>query len=284
MEMRSRKRTLDEISSGSESEEVNVEHFKLIRVEDYLTDKTTSSSNTPFTCSLSPTCHSPQHSPPTFSTAAQLESHHRTHHTHICSHHPTQLVFPDERFLNLHFRECHDPLLQLAREQGKKTFACFEYSCDRLFLTPKSRRLHLIDSHGYPSTFHFSLPNHGLTSLYQRYGPAVSLLRPKWSSSSHPSSPSSPSSILAQHISTYPKDQTQDSTCPMYIEPKNLPEPIPSIKISPSRPEPSPKIIPPEPTSAISLLSGFDRLSLVPRQVRLARVSSQSQSHQPSES
>ncbi|KAI8458073.1 hypothetical protein BY996DRAFT_6411192 [Phakopsora pachyrhizi] len=50
----------------------------------------------------------------------------------------------------------------------------------KFFRSPKSRRLHLIDFHKYPTTFYFSLPNHGLNDLYKKYGSGVSLLRPTW--------------------------------------------------------------------------------------------------------
>lgn len=261
--MSSRKRRLSE-DAWSESEEE--EPTKLIRVQP--TNPSPDNSSVKFSCTLPPTCHQPPNHPHQyFTTAAQLESHHRTHHTHICAHHhQPQLIFPDERFLNLHFRECHDPLLQLAREQGQRTFACFEYSCNRLFHTPKTRRLHLIDAHHYPPTFNFSLPNHGLTSLYHTHGDAVSLLRPEWSPQSE---------LLPNFSSTKGPTKSTKSTAkndvptPMVIEPPVAPNPTPiSAHSGPTSPR--------EPTSAISLISGFDRLSLVPRQVQLARIASQS--------
>lgn len=79
-----------------------------------------------------------------------------------------------------------------------------------MFANPKLRRLHLvrvplhihlslippfpsspdsqrfprfrtqIDAHHYPRTYFFSLPNHGIGQLVERYGPGASLVRPSW--------------------------------------------------------------------------------------------------------
>ncbi|KAH9824172.1 hypothetical protein DFH28DRAFT_1117961 [Melampsora americana] len=262
-QINSKKRRLS-VESCSESEEE--EFSKVVRVQ----PNNLSSSADPsvkFSCTLPPTCHQPpKHPHQYFSTSAQLEAHHRTHHTHICAHHEPQLIFPDERFLDLHFRECHDPLLRLAREQGQRTFACFEYSCNRLFHTPRTRRLHLIDTHHYPPTFNFALPNHGLTSLYHTHGDAISLLRPEWSPESKPILSSSSPKRPPNSKSSTPKKEVH---IPMVIERPVVPDPTPL----PVKPRPT---SPPEPTSAISLVSGFDRLSLVPRQVQLARIASKS--------
>ncbi|KIJ65446.1 hypothetical protein HYDPIDRAFT_47154, partial [Hydnomerulius pinastri MD-312] len=62
-------------------------------------------------------------------------------------------VFPDARLLELHQTECHDPLAAVRKERGEKIFACHLVSCPRLFLTPKTRRLHLIQAHSYPKEY-----------------------------------------------------------------------------------------------------------------------------------
>lgn len=59
-------------------------------------------------------------------------------------------------------------------------FGCFERTCDRVFASPKKRRLHLIDAHAYPRTYFFSLPNKGIGDLVKRFGEGVSLVRPAW--------------------------------------------------------------------------------------------------------
>jgi hypothetical protein len=72
---------------------------------------------------------------------------------------------------------------------------CFEATCDRAFIGPKQRRLHLIDAHSYPKEvrrtlevvgsltvgqFYFSLPINGLNRLYEQFGDGVSLVRKEW--------------------------------------------------------------------------------------------------------
>ncbi|CAH7690296.1 expressed protein, partial [Phakopsora pachyrhizi] len=128
-------------------------------------------------CSLPPTC---EDTPVTFSSNSEFESHYRSHHQFVCSGCENQRIFPSQSFLNLHLNECHDPILKLKLQQGQKIFSCFDSNCDKVFRSPKSRRLHLIDFHKYPTTFYFSLPNHGLNDLYKKYGSGVSLLRPTW--------------------------------------------------------------------------------------------------------
>ncbi|EPQ26194.1 uncharacterized protein PFL1_06130 [Pseudozyma flocculosa PF-1] len=91
-------------------------------------------------------------------------------------------VFPSDHFLQLHIEECHSPLARERMARGDKTFGCFlsPDACTRSFATPKERRLHLVDAHGFPSTFFFSLPNHGTGQLEKRYGPGASLVRGAW--------------------------------------------------------------------------------------------------------
>lgn len=42
------------------------------------------------------------------------------------------------------------------------------------------RRLHLIRTHHYPAEFFFSVTNHGIGELRQRYGASASLVRRRW--------------------------------------------------------------------------------------------------------
>lgn len=89
--------------------------------------------------------------------------------------------------------------------RGTKIFRCFEPSCQKLFKTPKNRRLHLIDYHGYPNTFFFSLPNQGLNDLYKRYGSGVSLVRPDWK-------PRPDSSLMIDSVSPNSVDSISSSS------------------------------------------------------------------------
>lgn len=59
-------------------------------------------------------------------------------------------------------------------------FACHLATCPRLFSSPKTRRLHLIDSHAYPKEYFFAVTNKGVGGLLKRWGEGVSLLRGEW--------------------------------------------------------------------------------------------------------
>ncbi|KAA1111456.1 hypothetical protein PGTUg99_000729 [Puccinia graminis f. sp. tritici] len=94
------------------------------------------------------------------------------------------------------------PTVQRENHQTK-IFRCFEKSCEKLFSSPKTRRLHLIDFHRYPRTFFFSLPNQGLNDLYRKFGSGVSLVRPEWKASADPSSTPSKSSGGNSKVNIY---------------------------------------------------------------------------------
>ncbi|KAF8484176.1 hypothetical protein JB92DRAFT_1611825 [Gautieria morchelliformis] len=49
-------------------------------------------------------------------------------------------------------------------------------------MTPKGRRLHLIQSHGYPKQFFFSVTNKGIGGLLHKWGQGASLYRGNWRS------------------------------------------------------------------------------------------------------
>ncbi len=49
-----------------------------------------------------------------------------------------------------------------------------------MFLTPKTRRLHLISVHNYPKEYFFAITNKGIGGLLKRWGPGASLIRGKW--------------------------------------------------------------------------------------------------------
>ena len=59
-------------------------------------------------------------------------------------------------------------------------FACHLASCARTFATPKTRRLHLIQAHGYPKEYFFAVTNKGVGGLLKRWGEGASLVRGQW--------------------------------------------------------------------------------------------------------
>ena len=95
-----------------------------------------------------------------------------------------------------HFTECHDPLAAVKKERGEKIvrcrvvtwflaliqrqFACHQATCDRLFMTPKARRLHLIQAHGYPKEYFFAVTNKGVGGLLRKWGEGASMIRKEW--------------------------------------------------------------------------------------------------------
>jgi hypothetical protein len=59
-------------------------------------------------------------------------------------------------------------------------FGCHIATCSHLFPTPKARRLHLIDAHGYPKEYFFAVTNKGVGGLLKRWGEGASMLRKEW--------------------------------------------------------------------------------------------------------
>ncbi|KAM0746868.1 hypothetical protein T439DRAFT_110845, partial [Meredithblackwellia eburnea MCA 4105] len=152
-----------------------------------------------YKCTLPPTCSS---SKPTYhASLAALEAHNRTYHSFVCRGRPLVLndqdeplevieqgsgtrgdtgsecgrVFPSERLLELHLRECHDPLLRLKRDKGDKIFSCFLEPpiCTATFSNPKARRLHLIDKHQYPPQYFFAVTLWGVGDVLKKGGGMV---------------------------------------------------------------------------------------------------------------
>ncbi|GMK54251.1 hypothetical protein CspeluHIS016_0108370 [Cutaneotrichosporon spelunceum] len=162
-----------------------------------------------YVCTLPPTCSLPDEAQ-RFSSLAEMEAHQERMHRWMCRVPvrdkpgrvgegatvivPEQFmvgrrgqrfrecgrVFPNERLLDLHYTETHDPIAREKLERGEKIFECFLPldQCSKVCLTPKKRRHHLIDKHGYPSTYYFGITCHGLNRITREDGPAASLLRP----------------------------------------------------------------------------------------------------------
>ncbi|KAH8833043.1 hypothetical protein DL96DRAFT_1584430, partial [Flagelloscypha sp. PMI_526] len=68
----------------------------------------------------------------------------------------------------------------MRQERGEKIFRCFDKTCTKLFSSPKKRRLHLIQVHGFPKEYYFSVTNKGIGHLLKKWGDGVSMVRPAW--------------------------------------------------------------------------------------------------------
>ncbi|KAH9939065.1 uncharacterized protein BXZ73DRAFT_89138 [Epithele typhae] len=133
----------------------------------------------PIVCTLPPTCHPPRR-PTALASSAELEAHYARFHAHVCELRGCGCVFPDARLLELHQTECHDPLAAVRKDRGEKIFACHLATCPRKFSTPKTRRMHLIQAHGYPKEYFFAVTNKGIGGLLSRWGGGASMLRKAW--------------------------------------------------------------------------------------------------------
>lgn len=49
-----------------------------------------------------------------------------------------------------------------------------------MFASPKTRRLHLIEAHGYPKQFFFAVTNKGVGGLLKKWGEGASMIRGDW--------------------------------------------------------------------------------------------------------
>ncbi|KAJ6580987.1 hypothetical protein B0H19DRAFT_1113165 [Mycena capillaripes] len=158
-----------------------------------------SSTVHPLLCTLPPTCN---HHPTPIANSKDLETHYATYHAHVCEETGCDCVFPDARLLEIHQTECHDPLAAVRKDRGEKIFACHLASCPKLFLTPKARRLHLIQGHGYPKEYYFAVTNKGVGGLLKRWGEGASLMRGQWKArepaATPQSEPESPSVLIEE--------------------------------------------------------------------------------------
>ncbi|KAK9382636.1 uncharacterized protein V2V93DRAFT_365652 [Kockiozyma suomiensis] len=119
---------------------------------------TSSQSSKPIIkCALPPLCSK---NPPSFFSTAAYELHYRTQHSLACIE--CKEIFPSEHFLDLHISENHDPFTETRRDRGQKIYRCFVEDCDKVCSDTRKRRMHLINKHGYPKEFMFSVVNRGI--------------------------------------------------------------------------------------------------------------------------
>ncbi|KAK7031605.1 hypothetical protein R3P38DRAFT_2924690 [Favolaschia claudopus] len=213
------------------------------------TAQISSSANPPFLCTLPPTCHQ---QPTPIGSSNDLESHYATYHAHVCEQPSCSCVFPDARLLELHQTECHDPIAAVRKDKGEKIFACHLASCNKLFLTPKARRLHLIQGHGYPKEYFFAVTNKGVGGLLKRWGEGASLVRGQWKSreppaTSDPNQPTNRSSVLIEEDDDDDEEDNSEAN------------------------ETAVQTHPPAPAAVDSLAESLHALSLVPPSIRFGR-------------
>ncbi|THU93890.1 hypothetical protein K435DRAFT_669403 [Dendrothele bispora CBS 962.96] len=134
-------------------------------------------------CSLPPTCN---HNPTPIANTKDLEIHYANYHAHVCEEPGCRCVFPEAKLLELHQTECHDPLVAVRKERGEKIFGCFLSTCNKKFLTPKARRLHLIQGHHYPKEYFFAVTNKGVGGLLKKWGEGASMIRGEWKKREEP--------------------------------------------------------------------------------------------------
>ncbi|KAH9452758.1 hypothetical protein MJO29_008231 [Puccinia striiformis f. sp. tritici] len=217
-------------------------------------------SSISYSCDLPPTCNPPNHKPPRFDNPGALESHHRTHHAFTCSSKDCNRIFPSQYFLDLHLNEVHNPILLVQQEiHHTKIFRCFEQSCEKSFSSPKTRRLHLIDFHGYPKTFFFSLPNQGLNNLYKKFGSGVSLIRPDWKAR-----PEGSDTRGSKPLPIHRETSAQDKSKPITDDDSRM-----SMDIG--EPEESHKENNNAQTAIDSVIDSVQQFSFVPRQIQFGK-------------
>ncbi|KAF7345360.1 hypothetical protein MVEN_01553900 [Mycena venus] len=199
-------------------------------------------------CTLPPTCN---HHPTPIANSKDLEAHYATYHAHVCEEEGCHCVFPDARLLEIHQTECHDPLAAVRKDRGEKIFACHLATCNKMFLTPKARRLHLIQGHGYPKEYFFAVTNKGVGGLLKRWGDGASLVRGQWkprepSAASETPQPQSPSVLIEEDDD----DEEDDAATPNHT---------------------SQRLPPTNGGGVDSLTDSLNALSLVPPTIRFGR-------------
>ncbi|KAJ7132337.1 hypothetical protein C8R44DRAFT_773806 [Mycena epipterygia] len=202
-----------------------------------------SSTIHPLLCTLPPVCN---HHPTPIANSKDLETHYATYHAHVCEESGCNCVFPDARLLEIHQTECHDPLAAVRKDRGEKIFACHLASCSRMFLTPKARRLHLIQGHGYPKEYYFAVTNKGVGGLLKRWGEGASLLRGEWKARDSEAKPAP----VRDSVVVEEDDEDEEDDAPGPAAPNHGSDP---------------------PAGVDSLADSLNALSLVPPSIRFGR-------------
>lgn len=193
-------------NSSTSSSSIQDTHHKLSR--------TANTNAHSLLCTLPPTCN---HHPTPIANVKDLEAHYAMYHAHVCEQPGCGCVFPDERLLELvsayprgnscmsliefylfvSIRQSAMIRWPLSGKTAVKKqyvlclhvyldaqhllqFACHLSTCPRLFLTPKTRRLHLIQAHAFPKEYFFAVTNKGVGGLLKKWGEGASMIRGEW--------------------------------------------------------------------------------------------------------
>jgi len=95
-----------------------------------------------------------------FNSYDDYEVHYNKAHVNRCVE--CRKNFPTNYFLSLHQAENHDPLAEVLKDRGERTYACFVEDCERRCSTPQKRRMHLIDKHMFPKDYDFKIVDDGI--------------------------------------------------------------------------------------------------------------------------
>jgi len=90
------------------------------------------------------------------------------------------LSFLTQDYWNCIRRNVTIPSQRYEKIAGRKFSHCHLSTCPKHFLTPKARRLHLIEAHGYPKEYFFAVTNKGVGGLLKKWGEGASLVRKPW--------------------------------------------------------------------------------------------------------
>lgn len=123
-------------------------------------------------------------------------------------------------------------------------------------MTPKARRLHLIQGHGYPKEYYFAVTNKGVGGLLKRWGEGASLIRGQWKArepTATPVPPDRPESVVVEEDDDDDDDDDEAASTPMNRPAQQLPPPS-------SQDE-----------GVDSLAESLNALSLVPPSIRFGR-------------
>ncbi|XP_006461735.1 hypothetical protein AGABI2DRAFT_193132 [Agaricus bisporus var. bisporus H97] len=227
----------------------------------------------PILCTLPPTCNR-QHT--TLANSKDLERHYATYHAHVCESPGCGCVFPEAKLLELHQTECHDPVAAVRKERGEKIFGCMVPTCDRLFQSPKARRLHMIEAHKFPKEFFFSVTNKGIGGLLQKWGEGASMVRREWKPREGEQNKHTKDEGGGMTVDHNEEEEVEDSSSEEEVKEVDMEEsektPRPTIKpLHPVSPPQDAKAKASASADVDALAEGVSSLSLVPSSIRFGR-------------